>query len=114
MTEQAVLNGSDGDAILQALTALASPQRLRIVAGLVGGRKHVSQLARELRISRPLLYLHLQKLDAAGLVHGHLELSDDGKALKYFEVSPFAITVTPESIVRAVATLSENRAAEQP
>lgn len=33
---------------------------------------------------------------------GHPELSDDGKALKFFEVVPFAVTTTVASIVAAV------------
>ena len=72
----------------------------------------MSQLARELGMSRPLLHLHLQRLEAAGLVQGKLELSDDGKAMKYFEVAPFAITLTPQSITEAAKTLSDEDAAE--
>lgn len=69
------------------------------------GREYVSQLARELGISRPLLHLHLQKLEAAGLVSSKLELSPEGKALNYFEVTRFAIEITPASISKAIATL---------
>lgn len=71
----------------------------------------MSQLARELGMSRPLLHLHLQRLEAAGLVEGKLELSDDGKAMKYFEVAPFAIMLTPASIAEAAKTLSDEDAA---
>ncbi|MFL6728024.1 MAG: ArsR/SmtB family transcription factor [Sphingomicrobium sp.] len=39
------------------------------------GRNYVSQLAREQGISRPLLHLHLQKLEEAGLITSRLELS---------------------------------------
>jgi len=38
--------------------------------------------ARRLGTSRPLLYMHLDRLEKAGLVTGQLELSDDGKAMK--------------------------------
>lgn len=69
------------------------------------GREYVSQLAREIGISRPLLHLHLQKLEAAGLVSSKLELSPEGKALNYFEVTRFAIEITPASISKAIATL---------
>jgi len=69
------------------------------------GREYVSQLAREIGISRPLLHLHLQKLEAAGLVSSKLELSPEGKALNYFEVTRFAIEITPASITKAIATL---------
>ena len=88
----------DGKELLEALSALANPQRMRIVAALGSGRNYVSQLARDLEISRPLLHLHLQKLEAAGLVRSSLELSDDGKAMRCFELEPFRIEVTLESI----------------
>lgn len=91
------------------LSALSSPHRLRIIALLAaGGRNYVSQLAREIGISRPLLHLHLQKLESAGLVTSRLEVSDDGKALNYFEVNRFNIALTPEAIAEAVKTLTTN------
>ncbi len=97
----------DGDRLLAVLSALANPHRLRIVAALDGGgRNYVSQLARELGISRPLLHLHLQKLEDAGLVTSQLELSPDGKALNYFEVTRFAIGLTPAAIAEAAKSLT--------
>jgi DNA-binding transcriptional ArsR family regulator len=96
-----------GDQLLERLAALANPHRLRVLAALrSNGRTYVSQLARELGISRPLLHLHLRKLEDAGLVTSRLELSADGKALNYFEVTPFEIALTPLSIAEAVETLS--------
>lgn len=95
-----------GDALIEVFSALANPIRVRILAKLVEGRDYVSHLARELGISRPLLHMHLQRLEAAGLVVGSLELSDDGKAMKYFEVADFALHVTPTSIAQAVETLT--------
>jgi len=100
---------TSGDDLLRVLAALASPHRLRIVAALVGGRNYVSQLARELGMSRPLLHLHLQKLEGAGLVSSRLELSEDGKAMRYFEVTPFALHLTPAAIAAAARTLSDDQ-----
>jgi len=89
------------------LAALASPPRLRIMAALKSdGRNYVSQLAREIGISRPLLHLHLQKLQDAGLVTSKLELSQDGKALNYFEVTEFAFHLTPAAVADAAKTLT--------
>jgi predicted transcriptional regulator len=97
----------DGDQLLVALAALANPHRLRIIAALhSNGRNYVSQLARELGISRPLLHLHLQKLEAAGFVTSQLELSKDGKALNYFEVNSFKLALTPTLIAEAVISLT--------
>jgi DNA-binding transcriptional ArsR family regulator len=87
---------------------LANPHRMRILAALArGGRNYVSQLARELGISRPLLHVHLARLEAAGLVVGSLELSAEGKALKYFDVVPFGFHLSPETIALAERSLSE-------
>jgi DNA-binding transcriptional ArsR family regulator len=96
-----------GDQLLAMLAALANPHRLRIVAALTaGGRNYVSQLAREIGISRPLLHLHLQKLEDAGLVTSRLELSRDGKALNYFEVNDFGFELTPAAIAEAAKSLT--------
>jgi len=89
------------------LTAVAHPLRLRIIAELAGGRVHVSELARRLDMSRPLLYMHLDKLEKAGIVTGQLELSPDGKAMKYFELAPFEVRITAETIIAALAQDAE-------
>ncbi|PGH45844.1 regulatory protein, arsR family [Micromonospora sediminicola] len=95
-----------GDALMGILGALASPHRLRVVAALAGGRAYVSQLARDLGISRALLQVHLKKLERAGLVIADLELSPDGKALKFYRAAPFSLVLTPEIIAAAAASLT--------
>src|SRR3954447_7897775 len=91
-----------GDDLVAILGALANPLRLRIIAQLADGRDYVSHLAREIGISRPLLHMHLQRLEAAGLVVGTLELSDDGKAMKYFEVTDLDLHLSAPVIAEAV------------
>lgn len=91
------------------LNAIAHPLRLRIIAELAGGRVHVSELARRLGMSRPLLYMHLDRLEKAGLVTGSLELSDDGKALKYYALAPFEVRVTAGVIVDALRRDADGR-----
>src|ERR1700744_2063605 len=98
---------TDGDRLLATLAALANPHRMRVIGALAGGgRNYVSRLAREIGISRPLLHLHLQKLQDAGLVTGKLELSRDGKALNYIEATDFAFALTPATIAEAAKTLT--------
>ena len=98
-----------GERLLAQLSALASAPRLRIIALLSAkGRTYVSQLARDIGISRPLLHLHLQKLEAAGLVTSKLELSSDGKALNFFEIAKFEIELTPSMIAKAAASLPDS------
>jgi predicted transcriptional regulator len=64
-------------------------------------------------ISRPLLHLHLQKLEEAGLVTSKLELSQDGKALNFFEVTDFAIALNPAAIVEAVRSTTPPKSDSQ-
>jgi ArsR family transcriptional regulator len=97
-----------GDQLVEMLAALANPLRLRIVAKLAGGRDYVSHLAREIGISRPLLHMHLQRLEAAGLIVGSLELSDDGKAMKYFAVTDFNLHLTATLLAEAASTLTRS------
>ncbi|MCL3862816.1 winged helix-turn-helix domain-containing protein [Actinotalea sp. K2] len=92
----------DVDALSARLTAVASPPRLRILAVLGDGPLHVSEIARRVGMSRPLLYMHLTKLEENGYVSGHLELSPDGRALKVFEIQEFSITVDLAAIRAAV------------
>lgn len=84
------------------LTAIASVQRLRILAALAPEPTHVSELARRVGMSRALLYMHLQRLEEAGFVRGRFALSEDGKALKVFEAAPFSLTIDLDTIVRVV------------
>ncbi len=99
-----------GDQMLLALQALSNPHRLRIVAALhARGRNYVSRLAREAGLSRPLLHLHLQKLEEAGLVTSTLELSPDGKALNFYQLADFDIRLSAETIAVATASLGNDK-----
>lgn len=91
---------------------MANVQRMRVVAELTGGRVHVSELARRLGMSRPLLYMHLDRLEKAGLVTGQLELSEDGKAMKYYALAPFDIRITAGTITEAVQQAAADDAGE--
>lgn len=96
-----------GDQLLGMLGALANPHRLRILAALSERESYVSELARELGIGRPLLHMHLQTLEKAGLVVGRHEVSEDGKALRYYKVADFDEHLTPQRVSQAAKTLSE-------
>jgi DNA-binding transcriptional ArsR family regulator len=105
--------------LISIFVALGHPQRLRVVGELAGGRVHVSELARRLAISRPLLYLHLERLEKAGIVVGHLELSESGKAMKYFELAPFDLHLNLDTVLDvlradAAANLDEPGDASDP
>lgn len=95
-----------GDELVKILEALSNPYRLKIIAILKEEKKYVSQLARELGISRALLYLHIQKLEDAKLITGYHEISNDGKAMKYYEVNSFCIKLNEDLIAKSISSLS--------
>lgn len=90
------------------LTAIASTQRLTILAAIIAAPLHVSELARRVEMSRALLYMHLRKLEEAGFVTSRRELGDDGRAINVYSLTPFSLTITPEVIVDAVAATPES------
>ena len=95
------MSALSGQGLLEALSALANPHRLQIITALVNETNYVSQLAREIGISRPLLIMHLKKLEDAGLVKSRLELSGEWKEMRYYEVIKFDFHLTPELIAKA-------------
>ena len=74
---------------------------------------HVSELARRLGISRPLLYMHLERLEKAEIVVGRLELSESGKAMKYYELAPFELHLNLDTVLAALRADEDSPNAEE-
>ena len=80
--------------------ALSSPVRVRILKMLCEKEWYVYELAKTLGISRQLLYLHLKKLEKAGLVESELRLEpDDPRAKKYYRAKPFRLVIDNQTIM---------------
>ena len=83
-----ISNSLTGNQMLRVLLALANPHRLRILAALRSkGRNYISQLARDVGISRPLLHLHLNKLEEAGLVTSQWQDAEGERARRYYFIT---------------------------
>ena len=93
---------ADNPHLADRLAAIASPQRMRIIAELLAQPLHVSELARRVEMSRALLYMHLRKLEDAGFVTSEMRLSEDGKAMNIYSSAAFTITLTPQLIASAI------------
>lgn len=96
------------DEYLKLFDALSNPIRLRILGILFHDRQYVSELARQLNISRPLLYMHLRKLEEAGLVEGSAEISPSGKANKFFQCTDFHVELDMEMIAALAGTIPQD------
>ena len=79
--------------------ALSHPMRIKIIGTLYEKRRYVSELAKLMNMSRPLLYMHLKKLEDANIVTSTYEISELGKSMKFYEVRAFDIALTPELLV---------------
>lgn len=90
------LNLKQYEDYIHIFDALSHPVRIKIIGILTEGRQYVSELARLVNISRPLLYMHLKKLEAARLVTSAMELSESGKAMKYYALEDFELQITKE------------------
>ena len=93
----------DKKKLAEILNALGNEHSLSIMAVLAGGERYGSELAREVGISRPLLYLHLKKLEKAGLVESelrHFEVSPYTK--KYYKARNFELTLSLNRIKEIV------------
>jgi len=86
--------------IIKLCETLSNRHRLRIIAALSGKekKKYTSELALELEISRPLLYLHLQKLERRGIVKGKTELGKGSRARRYYELCDFELCLNGKKI----------------
>ena len=104
------LNLKKHEDYISVFDALSHPVRIKIIGILAEGRQYVSELARLVNISRPLLYMHLKKLETARLVTSAMEISESGKAMKYYALEDFELQITKE-LLRG---LSQNIIIEPP
>ncbi len=84
---------------INVFDALSHPVRIKIIGILAEGRQYVSELARLVNISRPLLYMHLKKLETARLAASAMEISESGKTMKFYSLENFGIQVTKELLL---------------
>ena len=77
--------------------ALSHPLRIKILKKLLEGEKSIYELAKEMGISRQLLYLHLRRLEKADLVESDLRL-ERNKAKKYYRIKDFSYKIDVELI----------------
>ncbi len=100
---------TSGNDLVKVFDSLSNPLRIKIMGILFQNRQYVSELARIVNISRPLLYMHLRKLEAANLIIGNHEISEDGKAMKYYEIRKFDLHITPEILSEISKSVTINQ-----
>ncbi len=74
----------DKKTLAKILDALGNEHSITIMAVLAEGERYGSELAKIVGISRPLLYLHLKKLENSGLVESEIRHFDEPPYTKKF------------------------------
>ena len=97
------------DEIINLCEALSNKHRLRIIAALSEKRKYTSELTRELEISRPLLSLHLQKLERVGILKGKTVLGKGNRARRYYELCDFELCLNGKKIKEMLGNEEKKR-----
>lgn len=93
----------DKDSLVLILDALGNEHSLKIMGILASGECFVSELAKMVGISRPLLYLHLKKLENAGLVESEIRhFEEPPYTKKFYKAKNFELKLSLNSIKEIV------------
>lgn len=86
--------------LTKMLKALANPIRLRIISHLSREPMNVYDLAKALKLSYPLTFLHMKTLKALGLVK-EVKREESAKGLlpiRYYRTSDFEVKLSSKTI----------------
>jgi len=97
MSDESIKSDKEEE-LVSFFDALSHPLRIKIIKALAKGEKYVSELAKEIGISRPLLYMHLSKLEKAGLIKTYI---------KYFDKPPYVRKFVKAKSIKAKIVLPE-------
>jgi predicted transcriptional regulator len=85
--------------LVDVCDALCHPLRVKILKLLIEREWYVYELAKELNISRQLLYLHIRKLEKAGLVESDLRFDENEPRVKrFYRAKKFKVVIDDELI----------------
>ena len=85
--------------IVEIGEAISHPLRLKLIYMLSEREWYVYELAKELNVSRQVLYLHLKRLEKAGFVESDLRLEeDDMRAKKFFRLKDFDVAISLDDL----------------
>jgi ArsR family transcriptional regulator len=89
----------DKKSLAEMLNALGNEHSLTILAILAKNECYVSELAKEVGISRPLLYLHLKKLENTGLVESEIRhFEEPPYTKKFYKAKNFELVLSLSKI----------------
>jgi DNA-binding transcriptional ArsR family regulator len=89
--------------LAKKLAALGHPTRLMILKELTKGENYLSEIAKNIGISRALAKVHLKRLRESGLVESRiLTLEEEARALRFYKLLDFSINISNETLAEEV------------
>lgn len=93
---------------LKFFDALSHPIRAEILKALLNEEKYISELAKEIGISRPLLYMHLSKLEKAGIVNTYIKYFDKPPYVrKFVKANKIKVELILPDLIIKIITINE-------
>lgn len=85
------------------LSALGHPTRIKILMELTKGENYLSEIAKNVGISRALAKVHLKKLRKSELVESKiLTMKEEARALRFYKILDFSFSISTESLAGEV------------
>ncbi|MHA1770396.1 MAG: ArsR/SmtB family transcription factor [Candidatus Thorarchaeota archaeon] len=95
------------DELSEILSLLGNLTRLRVIAALSKRPMFIQELSSELKVSYPLLHLHLKNMEKHGLVKSEYAVGTDKSTRyvkRYFTLVDFRLEISADLIARLAAT----------
>ena len=87
--------------LCKVFEALSNPMRVFIYVDLIDKPKSIYEIAKKFRVSRPVVYAHLKKLEDANLVENEMKI-ENGRAKKVYKALPLKLSVDSETLKKYV------------
>ncbi|MCF2137724.1 MAG: winged helix-turn-helix domain-containing protein [Candidatus Thorarchaeota archaeon] len=100
------------DELSEILSLLGNLTRLRVIAALSKRPMFIQELSSELKVSYPLLHLHLKNMEKHGLVKSEYAVGTDKSTRyvkRYFTLVDFRLEITADLIARLADTDSATK-----
>jgi len=98
-------NVEDAEKLSEVLQVLANPIRLKMLALIAVRPRYAYELSKYLKLSYPLIHLHLNLLEKAGFISG--SYVEGPRTKKVYRLNDFQLVISGE-ILRKIGEKLEN------
>ncbi len=85
--------------------ALSNPIRVHLYIDLMEEPKSIYEIAKKFKVSRPVIYAHLKKLEDANLVENEMKI-EGGRAKKIYKALPIKLVIDAKILKKYIKGVS--------